>query len=258
MCQPLLPAVLAAIRDRLRDAPRLALFLDFDGTLAPFADDPEAAHLDRPTREVLEALSRRDDLLMVVISGRSMADLRKRVGIENAVYAGNHGLEIHGPGMRFIEPLAAVGRESLAKLCAVLAWNLRGIAGVQVEDKELTASIHYRRATPAAARDVERISDAVTSSLSPFRVETGKAVVDILPRTVWNKGAAVQWIESQVPGGRPLSIYLGDDRTDEYAFRGLPDGITIHVGNPEETCAQYHVPDPAGVRSFLTWLNRIR
>jgi trehalose-phosphatase len=254
----LLPAALVEIRDRVRGASRLALFLDFDGTLAPFVDDPDAAQLDQPTRKILKALSLRDDLLLVIISGRSLSDLRARVGIENAVYAGNHGLEIGGPGMRFIEPLAAAERESLAKLCEILAWNLRGIAGVRVEDKGLTASIHYRLATPDAARDVERISEAVTSALSPFRLETGKAVVDILPRTAWNKGAAVKWIQSRVPGGRPLSIYLGDDRTDEYAFRSLLGGITIHVGNPGETCAQYHVWYPSGVRNFLGWLNRIR
>ena len=113
-CRPLLPAGLREIRGRILDAPRLTLFLDFDGTLAPIVDDPADAHLDERTREVLEALSQRDGILVAIVSGRSVSDLWMRLGLERAIYAGNHGLEIRGPGLRFTEPLAAASRATSA------------------------------------------------------------------------------------------------------------------------------------------------
>jgi trehalose-phosphatase len=253
----LLPAGLREIRGRILDAPRLTLFLDFDGTLAPIVDDPADAHLDERTREVLEALSQRDGILVAIVSGRSVSDLWMRLGLERAIYAGNHGLEIRGPGLRFTEPLAAASRESLAKFSEILACNLEGMAGVRVENKGLSASVHYRLASPAAVRELERVvCEGVAPGVSPFRQARGRRALDILPRTEWNKGAAVAWINSQDAGEPRLSLYLGDDGADEDAFRCLQDGITIHVGDPPgATCAQYYVADPAQVGVFLAWLD---
>jgi trehalose-phosphatase len=129
-----------------------------------------------------------------------------------------------------------------------------------VEYKGLSASVHYRRAPAVTVRAVERmVCQEVAPGASHFRQETGKRVLDILPRTDWNKGAAVQWIGEHAPGGPRLPICLGDDRTDEDAFRRLPEGITIHVGDPPgNTCARYYVEGPAQVGVFLTWLERNR
>jgi trehalose-phosphatase len=256
ICQPLLPEGLSEIRDRVIDAPRLALFLDFDGTLARIVDDPAEACLDAPTREVLEALADRDEILVTIISGRSAPDLRMRVGIEKAVYAGNHGLEISGPGLEFTEPRAAASRESLARLSEILVRKLDGMPGVLVEYKGLSVGVHYRLASPATVRDALRtVSEEVSRDFSAFRQISGKRVLDILPCTDWNKGAAVVWIGQRDPGGPRLCVYLGDDRTDEDAFRHLRDGITIHVGDPPgETSARYYVAGPAQVAKFLRWL----
>jgi trehalose 6-phosphate phosphatase len=134
------------------------------------------------------------------------------------------------------------------------------MAGVRVENKGLSASVHYRLASPAAAREAERVvREGLAPGASSFRQTMGKRSLDILPRTGWNKGAAVEWINSRDTGEPRLSLYLGDDRTDEDAFRHLQDGITIHVGDPPgETCAQYYVADPAQVGIFLEWLDRNR
>ncbi len=256
ICQPLLPEGLNEIRERVVEATKLALFLDFDGTLTRIVDDPAEAYLDAPTREVLEALAEGDEILVTIISGRSAPDLRMRVGLDKVVYAGNHGLEISGPGLEFTEPRAAASRESLGRLSAALVRKLEGMAGVSVENKGLSVSIHYRLASPETVRDALRVvSEQVARDFSALRLTSGKRVLNILPDTEWNKGSAVRWITQRAPGGPRLPLYLGDDRTDEDAFRHLRDGITIHVGDPPgETSAQYYVAGPAKVAAFLRWL----
>lgn len=247
------------IQERLIYAPGLSLFLNFDGTLAPWTEDPDEARLDDLTRCALEALSKRSDVLTVILSGRSLADIQPRVGIPGLVYAGNHGLEISGRGMHFIDPFAAARRDLLARVSESLAANLKGILGVRVEYKGLTVSVHYRQAQTANMLDIEKIVQAVVAPrVSPFYLDVGKMALDVIPRTDWHKGAAVCWINSRLGNPAALSIYAGDDRTDEIAFRTLSDAITICVGNSGWTSAKYAVADAADLREFLFWLDRYR
>jgi trehalose 6-phosphate phosphatase len=267
MSQPLWPAGLAEIRERLRAA-ALSLFLDFDGTLAPIVSDPGEARLAPDVRQRLEALAARDDTLVAIVSGRALADLRPRVGIASAIYAGNHGLEISGleicgpesggQPICFVEPCALARREPLRRITDNLTAALVHISGALVENKVLTASVHYRL---AAAGEVHRITEIVHRELAHakhFRLNHGKMVLEIVPRTDWHKGAAVGWINSRLakPGAR--SIYIGDDRTDEHAFARMTDEITIRVGRSAGTSARYFVKDPAQVHAFLEWLSENR
>lgn len=139
-------------------------------------------------------------------------------------------------------------------VCSELRAELRTVEGAIVEDKGLSASVHYRQATKA---DVPAIQAAVHAAIARygalFRVNPGRKVFDIVPRTDWNKGAAVCWINSHLSETPALSIYLGDDATDEDAFSVLPDGVTIKVG-AAPTCARYRLPDPTAVLAFLVWL----
>jgi trehalose-phosphatase len=254
MCQPLLQE-LTKVEERIRAVAGVSLFLDFDGTLAPLAGDPEEAHLDEGTRKALARIASCERIVTTVISGRTLADLRSRTGLEELIYAGNHGLEIRGRGLHFVEPVADARREKLQQLSNQLAAELQGIKGVIVEPKGLTTTIHYRQ---AGEWDVAKIERVVRATLSPvaasFRVIAGKKVFEILPQTGWHKGRAVRWIGRHVGGGRQLSIYLGDDCSDEDAFRELPEGISVKVGNCTITAARYHLADPAAVEQFLIWL----
>jgi trehalose 6-phosphate phosphatase len=269
MSQPLSPALLAEIRERVRGASALSLFLDFDGTLAPIVNDPADACLEPDVRRRLTALAARDDTLLAIVSGRALTDLRMRVGIASAIYVGNHGLEISGPEIggpeidgkpvSFVEPCALARQEPLRRICDNLAATLAHIPGALVENKVLTASVHYRM---AAAGEVHHITEIVhremTRSLKHFHVNHGKMVLEIVPRTDWHKGTAVGWINTRLamPGAR--SIYIGDDRTDEDAFACMTDEITIRVGRPAGTSARYYVKDPARVHAFLDWLGENR
>ncbi len=240
---------------RLRAARSLALFLDFDGTLVSFRNDPGRAALPPSLRRILLGISADENRIVAIVSGRERADLQARVGLPGLIYAGNHGLEISGPGFIFIEPTAVGYRECLQKLAEALVPRLKNIEGTWVEDKGLTVSVHWRQAAAERAEEVRRIvHGALENTSHPFLLTTGDKVYDIRPRVYWHKGSAVHWIRERLGKQDALTVYLGDDATDEDAFAALPDGITIKVGEATETAAVYHLRDLEDVERFLEWL----
>jgi trehalose 6-phosphate phosphatase len=243
------------VGEQIVQAPHVLLCSDFDGTLTPIVEDPAQTSLSPEVRRVLHSLAGQERLSLAVISGRARADLQARVGIPGLFYAGNHGLEISGPGCSFVEPTAEAHGASLKELGADLATKLRPVAGAFVEDKGLTLSVHYRRVADAEGEEVRRIVHAALASKDhPFHLTAGDKAYEIRPRVYWNKGAAVGWILGQLDEPAALVIYLGDDVTDEDAFAALPEGITVKVGGPSETAARYRLEDPAEVLRFLEWL----
>jgi trehalose 6-phosphate phosphatase len=243
---------------QLTAAPAVLLCFDFDGTLTPIVDSPHLAELQAPVRRLLLQLARRENVTLAIISGRSLDDLRQRVGIPDWIYAGNHGLEISGPGLTFVEPSAAACRETLHQLADNLVSRLQSVAGVHVEDKGLTVSVHYRQVAAEDGEEVRRqVHAALSCSSHPFVLGTGHMVYEIRPRVYWNKGDAIHWIAEQRGLAPALPLYMGDDATDEDAFAALTDGITIKVGDSAETAARYHVDNQTEVQEFLAWLTRL-
>lgn len=254
MLEPLLKVV-TEVRQRIKSAERVSLFLDFDGTLVPIEADPASPRLDSGTAEALQALSSRDFLVTTVISGRAVEDLYARIRVQGLIYAGNHGLEIFGRNFLFVEPHATARRQELERLCDELRVQLHPIEGAMVEFKGLTASIHYRRAAESDRPAIETtVRAAVARMGDSFRLNPGRKVFEILPRTGWHKGTAVCWINDHLGEDKVLSVYLGDDTTDEDAFRTLPDAVTVKVGPARASCAMHWLPDPGAVHEFLLWL----
>ena len=233
----------------------LLLFADFDGTLSPFEDSPEKAQLLPGMKGVLLRLLGRKGLVLAIISGRSLLDLEPRVGIPGLIYAGNHGLEIRGPRCSYIEPGAASQRLALSALVADLEARLQSVEGALVEDRGLTACVHYRLVAPSQRELVHQAIQAATAAAAgKFLVTAGVLLHDIRPDVLGNKGTAVRWIRERMSLNNALAIYLGDDCSDEDAFTVLPDAVTIRVGGATQTAARYYVPGPAEVRDFLAWL----
>lgn len=254
MCPSLLQE-LSKIDERLRTCDKVALFLDFDGTLAPLKQNPMDARIDTPTRETLARIAGNERIVTTIISGRTVADLRSRIGLDKLVYAGNHGLEICGRQLSFVEPGAAARQAELHRLSGRLAATLDPVAGAVVENKGLTVSIHYRGAAVRELAKVEATVRALVSEAAQsFVVRPGKMAFEIVPQTGWHKGSAVLWINQHLGGGKVLSIYLGDDTSDEDAFGALPEGITVKVGSFTITAARYCLTDPPAVHEFLIWL----
>ena len=242
-----------------RCAGTLVLLLDFDGTLAPIVQRPEDAALPPQTAAALERLRGLEMLEMAVVSGRGMADARGRVGIQGIAYAGNHGMEIEGPGLRRIHEEAAAARPTLDQVVKRLQAEIGSIEGVLVEDKELTLSIHYRRVDRDRVDEVRDRVRAAAGEHETLRVTEGKELLEVRPAVDWHKGRAVEFLLDQIdpPQGSPV-LYIGDDRTDEDAFRALRarsgihgEGVAVGDPPPSDTAATAYVRTPGEVAKLL-------
>jgi len=254
MTQPLFDR-LPEIASKLEAASDVLVFLDFDGTLAPVVSDPDMARMPPQTLRALKNLAALEKVSLAIISGRALQDLKARVGMPNLIYAGNHGLEISGPGLYFIQPDAAQRVEALSDLSRELQSRSEHIPGVQVENKVLSASVHYRRASPDKLREIHQLTNSlVTASGGLFQMTPGLQVFEIRPRVSWNKGKAVGWIREAWAKRDALALYVGDDVTDEDAFLALPEGITVSVGSARQTSARYYLEDQGSLQQFLGWL----
>jgi trehalose-phosphatase len=202
-----------------------------------------------------QALAKRDDIVLSIVSGREVRELRELIDVPGLIYAGNHGLQIVGKHLDFLEPVAAARRELIDTIAADLAQKLTYIPGTEVEFKKLSVAVHYRRSKPEDATAVGNAVRRAAEEAGPLvQINSGKMVWEILPRTGWNKGTATSWIYHRLGLPKALVIYVGDDRTDEDAFQRFRDSVTIRVGDPEETLANYFLQSPAKcTRSWSGW-----
>ncbi|HSM74299.1 MAG TPA: trehalose-phosphatase [Desulfobacterales bacterium] len=238
------------------DGRQPAIFLDYDGTLTPIVRRPQDADLSVKARRVVWELAR--EMPVAVVSGRDLKDVMQRVGLAGLYYAGSHGFDIHGPGERQITH--QVGEAYLGAVEAAekaLEERLSGIAGVRLERKKFSIAVHYRE-TPEDAHDqVAEAVETVADEVSDLRVSTGKKVFDLQPDIAWDKGRAVRWLMEnalEAPAETIFPIYIGDDVTDEDAFRALQtDGIGIRVEDDgaAQSAARYRLKDPEAVHRFL-------
>jgi trehalose-phosphatase len=257
MCQPFFDTT-HDVGERIQQASHLLLCLDYDGTLSRFAVNPVGATLSTQMDRVLRVLAQEESVSLAIISGRDRLDLQSRVAIPGIFYAGNHGLEISGPGRVFIEPTAATYSESLQQLATDLGNRLQTIEGALVEFKGLTIAVHFRQVASERLEDVRhQVHGALANAAHPFVLSTGEKVYEIRPRVYWNKGTAVKWIREQLAKPETLCIYVGDDVTDEDAFAALPNDITIKVGDAPESAAHYRLSGPTEVRKFLEWVEEL-
>lgn len=243
------------VKKRIISAKRLLIVLDYDGTLTPLVENPSQALLSEEMKWVLEKLSHVPSLTMAIISGRSLDDVRNKVGMEGLIFAGNHGLDISGPKIQFIEPTALQESPTFHALAKELSKRLNRIDGAVIEDKTLTISIHYRSVADHMLDSLRQIVNGVVAKIQkPFRLTHGHKVIEIRPTVNWNKGKATQWIQEKLDRPNSLVIAIGDDQTDEDIFWAFPKDITIKVGDPNHTLARYYVDHSQQVYEFLKWL----
>jgi trehalose 6-phosphate synthase/phosphatase len=229
----------------------VSLFLDFDGTIAPIAEAPDRVVVPLQVKSALERLAAIRPL--AVISGRALDDLRERVGISGIIYAGNHGAEIMIGDKVVRDSRTDEATASLQSFLDALRSGMSSVPGVLIEDKGITASVHFRKVDPSQEGEVLRIFWRVARDYArEFRITTGKKVLEIRPQNAWNKGDAVKRILEHW-GGNEMPLYVGDDTTDEDAYRIIREnGISVSIGENAE--ADYYLRSQDEVGPFLDWL----
>ncbi len=245
------------IQKQIRSRKHLLFLLDYDGTLTPIAPTPRQATLSPQTKLVLRRLSRKPNISLAVISGRALADLKRMVGLRNLAYAGNHGLELRWHNRRRTVKIPRALKKALSEVTRILRKVRREFDGVVMEDKGLSLSFHYRlvkakRLTPLKKKFWNDVMPFVRSGT--VRVVKGKRVFEIRPNVPWAKGHAALWFMKRLASASCLPIYIGDDQTDEDAFRMLKRGIAIRVGQHHRSGAKYYVRRVSEVVRFLEWL----
>jgi len=250
----MLPSALEHVQEIAACSDQLAVFLDYDGTLTPIVSHPQKAFLSDSMRRTLQALAVQSSV--AILSGRDLGDVRRRMDIETIIYAGSHGFEIAGPRGLHKE----VATEFLPKLDTVekeLAKNLAGIVGAHVERKRFSVAAHYRNVNESDFPKVKRAVSEVARRNPELRRIDGKKVYELVPNVDWDKGKAVLWLLGALglEHAKVRPIYIGDDRTDEDAFRALEQrggGASILVSEePRSTAASYSLKDPPEVERFL-------
>lgn len=233
------------------------LMLDFDGTLAPIVQSPEEAALSIKTKNLLQELSQKTNLYLAIISGRKLKDIKEKIGLPNIIYGGNHGLEGEIFEKKYSFPITNTTISTLEKIQKRLDKISSQFKGTIVENKKLGLSFHYRL---AEREQIPKCILLLNKALKLYvekklvSVIAGKKVLEIVPNVNWNKGHFADLVIKQIKGKtrkHPVVIVIGDDKTDEDAFKYLKNDITIVVGKSHQSTAKYYLKNPTEVVKFL-------
>ncbi|GJQ12597.1 hypothetical protein GpartN1_g4388.t1 [Galdieria partita] len=244
---------------------KVIMFLDYDGTLAPIVDDPERAFLPEETKSALLKLIE-VGVPVAVVSGRARRKIQQFVNIDALYYAGSHGFDICGPN-GYIVPHQVAGDTLpvLGEAAEIIKEQIvEKYPGASMEDNILSKTLHYRRCSSNIVPELERKLDDILDCFPQLQKTYGKCVFEIRPKFDWDKGKAVEWLLSALAMNSPdvVPIYIGDDRTDEDAFRVVVNkGVAIVVAEESKyaTFANFRLKDPFEVRQFLVhfWISQL-
>ena len=230
---------------------KILLLLDYDGTLVKIVKTPNEAKISPSLKKIIRRLNKK--IIVGIITGRAMADIRRQVGIKNIIYVANHGLEIKLPGKKlWVLPEARRILGQVRKNLANLQKRLKKIPAIFLENKKYSLAIHYRNAR-IPAKNIFSLGQEIIKNYPGLKINRGKKVMEIHPDLNWNKGQAVKKLQ-KIYQPR-ITIYLGDDRTDEEAFAVLgKKDMAIAVGKNRRTRAGYSLKNPSAVKRFLSKL----
>ena len=244
------------IAERIQER-EAVIFLDYDGTLTPIVARPELAVLSDKMRATIRKLG--EMCPTAIVSGRALSNVKNLVQIDELYYAGNHGFEIASPHDSTI--LYEKGKEFVTAVkdaCQRIELQIAGIDGAFVENKIYSLSVHYRLAAPGRVAEIERIVVEQLGNYPNLQKHEGKKVFELRPKMDWNKGKAVLWLLQALHLDHPetFPIYIGDDRTDEDAFRVFKGrGMGILVSDiRQDSYADYVLRDTDETRQFLMML----
>ncbi|XP_037482167.1 uncharacterized protein LOC119360763 [Triticum dicoccoides] len=245
----------------------IVMFLDYDGTLTPIVKKPERAFMSEQTRNAVRELAMA--FSTSVVTGRSCEKAKGFIQLDELHYAGSHGQDIQlndgtdpfQPNSEYL-PIIAEATERLKEA-------VREIKGASVENNKFCVSVHYREVRREKDKDLLKniVMRIVTEEFPKLKVTNGKKVREVRPGPKFDKGDAVKYLLQQLTNkhswgsSRILPIYIGDDKTDEDAFKVLSEegGFGIRVCKwRKRTAAEYSLKNPSEVKEFLEKLVRWR
>ncbi|CAN6199871.1 unnamed protein product [Urochloa humidicola] len=247
---------------------QIVMFLDYDGTLSPIVEDPDRAVMSEEMRDAVRRVA--EQFPTAIVSGRGRDKVFNFVKLNELYYAGSHGMDIQGPAKQSNKHFQANAEEAvqyqagseflplIEEVYRTLTAKMECIAGAKVENNKYCLSVHYRCVHEEEWNVVDEEVRSVLKEYPDLKLTHGRMVLEIRPSIKWDKGKALEFLlKSLGYAGRSdvFPIYIGDDRTDEDAFkvlRGMGQGIGILVSKfPKETAASYSLRDPAEVKEFL-------
>ena len=226
-------------------ASKIALFLDFDGTLTRLRPTPQDVRFQASLKRALASLARSPRFFVWIISGRRQADIRERIGLSGVRYLGLHGWE-----GRHLGPLPEASSMALAGVKSWAGGLFASSANVWIEDKGLSVAIHHRETSPPGLPVETMVESIVEPFKDVLRIARAKNVHEVLPLELEDKGTAVKHQMAAVCSNA-LPVYVGDDSIDEPAFVALRRGVTVRVGRTHRSKARYRLSDVGEVRQFL-------
>lgn len=260
---------------------KIAVFLDYDGTLTPIVDDPDRAIMSNAMRSAVRNVAKY--FPTAIISGRSCDKVYELVGLTELYYAGSHGMDIMGPvrnsasgdhpncikstdqqgkEVNLFQPASAF-TSMIDEVFRTLVESSKDIKGAKVENHKFCASVHYRNVDEKSWPTIAQCVHDVLKDYPRLRLTHGRKVLEVRPEIDWNKGKAVEFLLESLGlsnSDNVLPIFIGDDRTDEDAFKVLRQGnlgYGILVSPvPKESNASYSLRDPSEVLEFLKSLGR--
>jgi trehalose 6-phosphate phosphatase len=240
------------------------LLADFDGTLAELDPNPSAPILSDMRRQWLRDIAAQPLTFVGIVSGRRVADLRRRAPLPaHAYYAGLHGMEIERAGRRWQHPDLNRAREPVEALLARLGALAERFPGAILEDKAVSVALHVRGVAYPDRAAALALADTLAAPWvegGQLRRLAGSLVVEYLPNVACHKGDAVEWICDDVRrdvGRLGWVLFLGDDITDEDAFRAITRGVGVLVGR-RPTAAGFQLGGIADVDTLLRWMTARR
>ncbi len=235
-----LPQDVQGLITRLASSPTLLVGCDFDGTLAPIVADPQAARGLPEALRSLEVLAGMSGVDVVVVSGRSLTDLRRLCAVgEGVQFVGGHGAEFESGHL----PPLEISRDQVARLGRIradVAVLTRGVPGIFVEEKPTSVAVHVRNVDRDRAARVTQGMLEGPAARDGVTVLRGKGVIELSVVTA-SKGTAIAALQRATEAA--VTLFIGDDVTDEQAFAALgPTDAGIKVG-PGDSLAGYRVED---------------
>ncbi|MGB8810231.1 MAG: trehalose-phosphatase [Acinetobacter calcoaceticus] len=231
------------------------LFLDIDGTLAPFQINPEQSFIPKPTLEIIKKIIELN-IPVIAVTGRDIDTASKLLHPLEVPIAGLHGLDIYFGSGNYIRPdLSSI---NFKKLKQDIIKSCEKYPELLIEDKGYSIALHYRK-NPNLENHAFNIIQQIKSSYPQLKINKGKFVVELIPHQA-DKGKAIQTILNHLNLPSALPIFIGDDLTDESGFTYInqKSGLTIKVGSGK-THAKYRLKDIDDVANFLfLFQNRIK